>query len=307
MRFLIAGGSGFLGRAWTADLEAHDHQVTWLVRGEPRAPHQVRWDPYAGELDRDVIESADVVANLAGAPLAHWPWTASYRKTFRDSRVVTTKVLAEAVAASDRKPAFLCQNGVNGYGDRGAEVVDEQTPTDGESFMAEVCREWEAATEPAAAAGARVVVMRSGVVLDRAGGALRLMRLAFSTGLGGRLGSGEQYLPALTLHDWLGAASFLAYESRARGVYNLSGPEPSTNAEFTEALGRALHRPTVVPVPAWPLRKVAAVPAGAMLESLRIEPHRLLDEGFAFAHDDVDSRVRAALEGYRPVTPRAPS
>jgi hypothetical protein len=307
MRFVIAGASGFLGQAWTEQLKAHDHEVVQLVRREPTGPHQVRWDPYSGDIDPAVVESADVVANLAGAPLAHWPWTKSYRRTFRDSRVVTTRVLAGAIAASDRKPAFLCQNGINGYGDRGAQVVDEQTPTDGTSFMAEVCRLWEAATEPAAAAGARVVVLRSGVVLDRSGGALRLMRLGFATGLGGRVGSGEQYLPTITLHDWLGAASFLAYRTGAHGVYNLSGPEPSTNAEFTKVLGRAIHRPTVIPVPAWPLRKLAEVPAVALLESVRVEPHRLLEEGYAFAHDDVEARVQAALVGYRPITPRAPS
>lgn len=307
MRFVIAGGTGFLGRAWTAHLQAHDHEVVWLVRGEPGAPHEVRWDPYSGQLDREVVEDADVVASLTGAPLTHWPWTASYRGTFRDSRVVTTEVLARAVAESDRKPALLCQNGINGYGDRGADVVDEETPTDGDTFMAEVCRLWEAATAPAAAAGARVVVMRSGVVLDRSGGALRLMRLAFLTGLGGRVGTGEQYLPAITLQDWLGAASFLAYSEQPRGAYNVSGPDPSTNAEFTEALGRALHRPTVVPVPAWPLRKIAGVPADVLLESVRVEPRRLQDEGYAFAHSDVEGRVRAALEGYRPVTRRAPT
>lgn len=307
MRFVIAGGTGFLGQAWTADLRAHDHEVVWLVRREARGPHQVQWDPYAGQLDREVVESADVVVNLAGAPLAHWPWTDSYRRTFRDSRVTTTRVLAEAVARSERKPAFLCQNGSDAYGDHGSEVITEQTPTTTETFMGGICREWEAATQPAADAGARVVVMRTGVVLDRSGGALRLMRPAFLTGLGGRIGSGDQYLPTITLHDWLGAASFLAFDSEARGAYNLTGPDPSTNAEFTEALGRALHRPTRIPVPAWPLRKLAAVPASALLGSVRAEPSRLLEEGYAFAHCDVEDRVRAALAGYRPVTPRAPS
>ncbi len=302
MRFVIAGASGFLGQAWSAHLRAQGHDVVELVRSDPRDPHQVRWDPYGSGVDQAVVDDADIVANLAGAPLAHWPWTRSYRRTFRDSRVITTRVLAQAVATSDRLPGFLCQNGINAYGDRGTEVVTEDTPSDGRSFMAEVCREWEAATAPAVEAGARVVVLRSGVVLDRSGGALPLMRLGFLTGLGGRIGPGTQYLPAITLQDWLGAASYLAYDAGARGAYNLSGPDPVTNAEFTEVLGRALHRPTRIPVPAWPLRKLADVPSGVLLESVRVEPQRLMEEGFAFAHLDVADRVRAALEGYRPVS-----
>ena len=307
MRFVIAGGTGFLGRAWTADLQARDHEVVWLVRRAPEGPHEVRWDPYAGDLDPSVVESADVVANLAGAPLAHWPWTESYKRTFRDSRVVTTQVLADAVARSERKPALLAQNGISAYGDRGTEVITEETPTDADTFIGQVARDWEAATTSAADAGARVVVMRSGVVLDRSGGALRLMLRAFKAGVGGRVGSGEQYFATISLHDWLGAASFLAYGEQARGVYNLTGPDPATNAEFTRALGAAVNRPTIVRVPSLPLRTLGREAAGELLASARVEPHRLLDEGYAFAHVDIDSRLRAALEGYRPFTPRAPS
>ncbi len=307
MRFVIAGASGFLGQAWARHLRSHGNDVVELVRRDPQGPHQVRWDPYGDGVDAEVIEGADVVANLAGAPLAHWPWTPSYRRTFLDSRIVTTRVLAEAVAEAGNQPALLCQNGINGYGDRGAEIVTEQTPTDGDTFMGEVCRQWEAAAEPAVRAGARVVVMRSGVILDRSGGAMRLMRLGFLTGLGGRVGDGRQYLPAITLHDWLGAATYLAHDAEARGAYNLSGPEPATNAEFTQVLAARLHRPAKIPVPARPLRMIAGVPAGVLLESVRVEPHRLLEDGYAFAHVDVEGRVRAALEGYRPFTPRAPS
>lgn len=307
MRFVIAGATGFLGRAWTAHLEAHGHEVVRLVRREPQGPQEVRWDPYAGDLDRSVVESADAVANLAGAPLAHWPWTEGYRRTFRDSRVVTTRVLADAVAGSERKPAFLAQNGVAGYGDRADAVVTETTPTDADTFIGQVSRDWEDATSPAADAGARVVVMRTGVVLDRAGGALRLMLPAFKAGLGGRIGPGTQYFPTITLQDWLGAATYLAYDDALRGAYNLSGPDASTNDEFTRALGAALRRPTAVPVPGWPLRRLGGVAGAELLASCRVEPKRLLEAGYAFAHDDVDGRVRAALAGYRPITPRSPS
>lgn len=307
MRFVIAGASGFLGQAWSAHLRAHDHEVVELVRGDPQGPRQVSWDPYGKGVDQAVVDSADVVTNLAGAPLAHWPWTQSYRRTFRDSRVVTTRVLAEAVARSERPPVLIAQNGVAPYGDRGDEVITEETPTDADTFIAQVSRDWESATAPAAQAGARVVVMRTGVVLDRSGGALRAMLPAFRLGVAGRIGPGTQYFPAITLQDWLGAATHLAYSDQLSGAFNLTGPDPSTNAEFTRALGRALHRPTAVRVPAWPLRRLAEVPAGELLASARVEPRRLLEDGYAFAHLDVDDRVRAALAGYRPISPGSPS
>jgi uncharacterized protein (TIGR01777 family) len=299
MRFVIAGASGFLGRAWASYLSAHDHEVVRLVRSEPSAPDEVRWDPYTGTLDRSVVESADVVANLAGAPLAHWPWTESYKRTFLDSRVVTTRVLAEAVGTSERKPIFVAQNGVAGYGDRGAEVITEETPTDADTFIADVTRRWEAATEPAVEAGARTVVLRTGVVLDRSGGALKAMLPAFKAGVGGPIGSGKQYFATISLQDWLHAASVLSYDEGASGAYNLVGPDTTTNAEYTRELGKALHRPTFLRVPALPLRMAGGVAGGELLASARVEPRRLLESGYAFAHTDVADRIRAALEGFR--------
>ncbi|GAA1936663.1 TIGR01777 family oxidoreductase [Nocardioides marmoribigeumensis] len=299
MRFLLAGASGFLGRAWASYLTSHDHEVVRLVRSEPSSAEEARWDPYAGTLDRGLVESADVVANLAGAPLAHWPWTESYKRTFLDSRVVTTRVLAEAVASSDRKPVLLAQNGVAGYGDRGAEVITEDTPFDGDTFIADVSRRWQAAADPAVEAGARVVVLRTGVVLDRSGGALKAMLPAFKAGVGGPIGNGKQYFATISLEDWLHAASSLAHDDSASGAYNLVGPDTSTNAEYTRELGRALHRPTFFRVPAAPLRAAGGVAGGELLSSARVEPRRLLDSGFAFAHADVADRVRAALEGFR--------
>jgi uncharacterized protein (TIGR01777 family) len=299
MRFVLAGASGFLGRAWASFLAAHDHDVVRLVRSEPSSTDEVRWDPYTATLDRGVVGAADVVANLAGAPLAHWPWTESYKRTFLDSRVVTTRVLAEAVAASDRKPVLLAQNGVAGYGDRGAEVITEATPTDAETFIADVTRRWEDASRPAAESGARVVVLRTGVVLDRNGGALKAMLPAFKAGVGGPIGNGKQYFATISLQDWLHAASGLAYDESASGAYNLVGPDTSTNAEFTKELGRALHRPTLLRVPALPLKLGGGVAGGELLASARVEPRRLLESGYAFAHTDVTDRIRAALEGFR--------
>ena len=291
MRFLIAGASGFLGTAWRDHLARKGHEVVRLVRGEALSADESHWDPYAGQVDRDQVERADVVANLAGAPLAHWPWTSSYQQTFRASRVETTRTLAEAVAKSDRKPAFVVQNGIAGYGDRGGEVLTEESATDADTFMGQVTRDWQAATRAADEAGARVVVLRTAVVLD----SLKPLFLAFKAGLGGPIGSGEQYFSTISLTDWLRAATYVSTHDDARGVYNLSAPEQTTNAEFGKRLGKALHRPSVVPVPPFVLNTLAGTVSSELLNSTRVKPARLLDEGFTFEHPTLDDRIGAAL------------
>lgn len=295
MRLVLAGGSGFLGTAWRDHLAREGHEVVRLVRGEALSASESHWDPYAGVVDRAVIEDADVVATLSGAPLAHWPWTAAYRRTFTDSRVTTTRTLAEAVASSDRKPALLAQNGIAGYGDRGDRVLTEAEPTDAETFMGGVTRAWEAATEPAAGAGARVVVLRTSVVLDRHGGPVRLLLPVFRAGLGGPIGSGEQYLSTISLADWVRAATHLAEHDGSRGAYNVSAPNPTTNAAFGRLLGRMLRRPAVVPVPGFVLDTLAGTVSSELLNSTRVEPARLLAEGFTFDHPTLDARLAAAL------------
>jgi uncharacterized protein (TIGR01777 family) len=295
MLVVIAGASGFLGTAWRDHLAREGHEVVRLVRGEALAPSESHWDPYAGQVDRDVIESADVVANLAGAPLAHWPWTESYKRTFVDSRVATTRTLAQAVAASERKPAFLAQSGISGYGDRGDVRLTEDEPTDADTFMGDVARQWEAATRPAAGGGVRLVVMRTSVLLDRRGGALKLMLPAFKVGLGGPIGSGDQYLSTISLRDWVRAASHLASSEASTGVYNVSAPNAATNADLGRALGRILHRPSAVKVPAFVLDTLAGTVSSELLSSTRVEPARLLAEGFRFDHPSLDERLAAAL------------
>ena len=295
MKVVMAGASGLLGTAWRDHLARQGHEVVRLVRGEAMSAYESHWDPYAGQVDPAVIENADVVTNLAGAPLAHWPWTESYKRTFVDSRVATTRTLAEAIAASDRKPAFLAQNGVAGYGDQGDVPLTEESATDADSFMGGVTREWQAAADPAAQAGARVVVMRTSVIVDRRGGALKPLLLVFKAGLGGPVGSGDQYFSTISLPDWCRAATFLAERDSTRGVYNLSAPQPTTNAEFTRELARMLHRPAVIPVPAWPIRSLAGTVSSELLGSTRVEPARLLEEGFVFEHPTLNSRLAAAL------------
>jgi uncharacterized protein len=291
----MAGASGLLGTAWRDHLAREGHEVVRLVRGEAMSAYESHWDPYAGQLDPAVVESADVVANLAGAPLAHWPWTEAYKRTFVDSRVATTRTLAEAIAKSARKPAFLAQNGVAGYGDQGDVPVTEESASDADTFMGEVTRVWQDAAGPASDAGARVAVMRTSVVLDRRGGALKPLLLVFKAGLGGPVGSGDQYFSTISMRDWVRAATYLATTDTARGVYNLSAPQPTTNAEFTRELARMLHRPAVVPVPAWPIRKVVGTVSSELLGSTRVEPARLLAEGFEFEHPTLNSRLAAAL------------
>lgn len=307
MRIVVAGASGFLGAAWTAALREQGHEVVTLVRRDPSGAHEHRWDPYAEDparaVDVGLVASADVVANLAGAPLAHWPWTDAYKKTFVDSRVVTTRVLAQAVArvaeaaagTGRRGPLLVAQNGISSYRDLDGEPVTEDSPTDREAFIADVTRQWQAATDPAVAAGARVVVLRTGVVLDRSGGALHSMLPAFKLGLGGPFGSGKQHFATITLADWVAAATRLATDGRSAGVYNLVGPGTTSQKEFARELGRQLRRPAVVRVPAFPLRKVGGVAGGELLASARVEPRRLLDEGFAFTHADLPSRIAGAL------------
>lgn len=295
MRLVLAGASGFLGTAWRDHLAREGHEVVRLVRGEALSVGESHWDPYAGRVDRSVIEDADVVVNLAGAALAHWPWTSTYKQTFVTSRVETTRTLAQAVATSDRKPAFLAQNGIAGYGDRGDVALVEDSAFDADTFMGRVTRDWQAATRPAVDAGARVVVMRTGVILDRRGGALKPLLLLFKAGLGGPVGGGQQYFSTISMRDWLRAVTHLATHDDSVGVYNVTGPEPTTNAEFGKELARMLHRPAVVPTPAWPIRKVVGDVSSELLNSTRVQPARLLEEGFEFLDPTVTARLAAAL------------
>jgi uncharacterized protein (TIGR01777 family) len=298
MRFLIAGSSGFLGQALRNHLAQEGHHVVRLVRGEAVSEQESRWDPYRGVLDQQVVENADVVVNLAGASFVKWPLTAAYKQTFRDSRVVTTQTLAEAIAKSDRRPAFLAQNGTSYYGDRGEEVLTEKSPAGNDgTFLNGITKEWQAATTPASDAGARVCVMRTSAVLHRRGGAFRPLHLIFKAGVGGPAGDGRQYFSTISLTDWLRAATFLATHAESGGAYNMSGPNPTTNAEFAEALGRMLHRPAKVRVPAYPLRKLFPELSPELLGSVRAEPARLIEEGFVFEHPTVNTRLAAALTG----------
>lgn len=289
MRWVIAGSSGFLGQALAGDLGQHGHQVVRLVRREPSGPGQSQWDPARGVVDKQVLADADVVVNLSGASVGRVPWTASYRRKIRESRTTTTGTLADALAelgGSNR--VFVSMSAIGYYGkDRPIHAIDEHTAP-GSGFLPETVQLWEECTRPAERAGVRVIVLRTGVVLGHGGGVYPLMSLPFRFGLGARFGSGRQYMGMIGLTDWLRAVRFLVGREACVGPYNLTLPQPPTNAEFTKALGRALHRPAVLAVPAVVLRTVLGGFSDELLGSARIFPRRITESGFEFESPDVE-------------------
>jgi uncharacterized protein len=296
VRYVIAGSSGFLGAALRARLADSGHEVVRLVRRPAQSASESTWDPYAGSVDRDVVASADVVVNLAGAPYVHWPWTRSYKRQLRESRLRTTDTLARAIADSAPTPVFVVASGVTRYGvDRGDEVLTEDSRDGDGAFLAAVVRAWEAAADPARAAGARVIHVRTGAAIDRSGATVKAMWLPFWLGIAGRVGSGRQYFPVISLTDWLRAFDFLVEHDDAEGAYNFTGPNPPTNAEFTRALAAAMHRPAVMWAPAFAIRAALGGLADVVLGSLRALPKRLVDAGFEHEHRDVDAIVAAGL------------
>lgn len=297
MRILLAGASGFLGTSLREQFAREGHEVVRLVRGEPLSPDESRWDPRSGYVDPEVIEAVDVVINVAGSSFVRWPFTEKVRQDFLDSRAGTTRVLAEAIARSDRKPAFLSQSGTDFYGDHGDEVVTEDTPgSDDGTFLNSVTKPWEAAALPASEAGARVCLMRTSFVLDRRGGFFRPLLWAFRVGLGGPAGSGKQWAPTISLNDWVRAVAFLAADDSCSGPYNLTGPGATTNEEFMKTIGRLVRRPAVLRLPARPMKLVVPEMAPLLLGSIRAEPERLLAAGFVFEQPTIEDRVRWTLE-----------
>lgn len=295
MRVVIAGASGFLGTHLTDHLRVHGHEVTALVRREPTSAHESRWDPDAGEVDASVVSRADAVVNLAGATIASNPHARSWATEVLDSRVTTTRLLAETIAATERPPAFLAGNGIGYYGDHGAAPVTEESESLGDAFLTRVTREWEAATEPARAAGARVCLLRTAPVMDRTSPPLKPLRLLFLAGGGARLGSGEQHMPMISLRDWVGAVSYLIESRDVSGAFNLCCPRTPTNAEFTDALASALHRKAFLAVPSAVMKVAAGDLAPELLASVNARPAALERAGYDFEDEDVREVLAAAL------------
>jgi len=299
MKIAVTGSHGLIARALIPRLEQSGHTVVRLVREGSAAPGggQVGWDPAAGRLDRSALAGIGAVVHLAGAGIGDRRWSASRKALIVDSRVDGTRLLADALATLDGpRPTLLAASAIGIYGDRGEEELSERSPA-GTGFLADVCCRWEEATAAAAAAGCRVVNLRSGVVLARKGGLLGRTLPLFRLGLGGRLGSGRQYLSWITLADEVAALNHLLAHDDISGPVNLTAPEPVTNAEFTRALGRALHRPAVLAVPGVALRTVLGreMADEMVLAGQRVRPGVLGATGFQFAHPSIDEALAAVL------------
>jgi uncharacterized protein (TIGR01777 family) len=294
-RVLVTGASGLIGSALVPALRARGHEVRTLSR-RPRGPGAHHWDPERGEIDTAALEGIDAVVQLAGESIGARRWNAAWKARIRESRVAGTRFLGTRLARLAPRPALLLNASALGiYGDRGDEELTEGSAP-GAGFLADVCRDWEGATAEAEAAGARVVLLRIGVVLSMAGGALPRMLPPFRLGLGGRLGSGRQYMSWISLDDLVAAAIWILERPSLRGAIHACAPAPVTNAEFTRALGRVLGRPASLAVPPFALRLLIGEFADAgLLSSQRAVPARLLASGFDFRHPDIDGALRHAL------------
>lgn len=296
MKFVISGATGLIGTALAARVARGGHEIVPLVRRPPRpGEHAIRWDPAAGTIDRAALEGCDVVVQLAGESVLG-RWTPAKKRRIRESRVAGTRLVSEAIAGLARRPrVLLAASAVGYYGDRGAEELTEVSAP-GTDFLAQVARDWEAATAPAARAGVRVVNLRFGIVLSAAGGALAKMLPAFRLGLGGPIGKGAQYFSWVALDDVLGAMLHALATESVAGPVNVTAPHAVTNLDFARALGRVLGRPAVLPVPPFALRLAFGAEAAAtMRSSQRVRPARLLASGFQFRFAELEPALRHLL------------
>lgn len=295
MRVVIAGSSGLIGTALVSHLRENGHEVLRLVRRSPKAPDERGWDPPAGHLQPDALDGADAVVNLGGVGIGDKRWTGAYKQELRDSRMIPTDVLARAVAERG-VPVMVSGSAVGWYGDTGSMAVDESARP-GSGFLADLCRDWEAATAPADDAGARVVHLRTGLVLSHAGGMMGRIRPIFRLGGGGRLGSGQQYWPWITLDDHVSAVRHALEQDTVRGPLNATAPEPVTNTVFTRVLAEQMGRPAALPVPAFALRLALGEFADeGVLVSQRVLPGVLEHTGFAFRHAALPEALAAVLD-----------
>lgn len=303
MKVVISGASGLVGQAAMRFLGGQGHEVLRLVR-RTAGPGEISWDPTRRTIDRARLEDVDAVLHLAGDNIATGRWTKAKKQRIRESRVAGTALLAEALIGLQRPPRVLISaSAVGYYGHRGDDVLDESSPP-GTGFLAGVCRDWEAATQPAAATGLRVVHLRLGVVLSGAGGTLARLLPLFRWGLGGVLGSGRQWMSWITAADLLRIIGRALSDESMAGPINAVAPQPVTNRQFTQILARVLHRPAVLPAPALALRLLLGEMADELLlASTRVLPRRLQSSSYTFADAELEPALRRTLAGSRGIGP----
>lgn len=295
MKIIISGASGLIGKPLVESLRSKNHQVIQLVRRVAKA-NESQWNPATGQIDAAVIDGADAVIHLSGAGIGDRRWTTKYKQELLDSRTKTTSLLATTIAKAVKKPSvFLSGSAIGIYGPRGDEELNESS-THGESFLAEICKQWEAAAKPSVDAGVRTVFLRTGIVLSSRGGALKKQLPLFKFGLGGKFGSGKQWQSWISIDDEISAIEYLL-TANLSGAVNLTAPTPVTSAEFTKSLARVLKRPAFLPIPKFgPKLLLGSELADALLfTGQRVMPVELQKSGFKFQHPSIEVALRALL------------
>jgi hypothetical protein len=296
MKIVISGASGLIGKSLVSQLQQHGHDVVRLVRRAANTG-EIMWDPKAGVLDSSALEGTDAVIHLSGAGIGDKRWTSSYKREILESRTITTSLIANTIAKMNRKPSvFLSGSAIGIYGPRGDEQLNEVS-TDGTSFLADVCKQWEDAAKPASDAGIRTVLLRTGIVLTTKGGALKKQLPLFQLGLGGKFGNGKQWQSWISIDDEVGAIEHLL-TANVSGAVNLTAPNPVTNAEFTSTLARVVKRPAFLPIPPFAPK---AILGGELADALlftgqRVIPAALNASGYQFVHPTLEVALRALLK-----------
>ncbi len=296
MKIIISGASGLIGKQLIAQLQNHGHEVVRLVR-RAASTGEVMWDPKAGVLSAADLEGADAVIHLSGASIGDKRWTTSYKREILESRTITSNLLATTIAEMSRKPSvFLSGSAIGIYGPRGDEQLTEVS-TNGTSFLADVCEQWERAAKPASDAGVRTVLLRTGIVLSTKGGALKKQLPLFKLGLGGKFGNGKQWQSWISIDDEIGAIEYLL-TANVSGAVNLTAPNPVTNAEFTSTLARVVKRFAILPIPPFaPKALLGSELADALLfTGQRVIPAALNASGYQFVHPTLEVAMRALLK-----------
>jgi len=299
MRILITGASGLIGKALRPSLEPKGYELILASRREPKDPQHVQWNPDTGFAEPDLsrLEGLDAVIHLAGENVSGLRWTEEKKKAIRDSRVFGTRSLIETFDKLKAKPkAFISGSAIGFYGDRGDEVMTESSAP-GKTYLSEVCKEWEAESRRAEDMGIRTVLLRTGIVLSKDGGALATMMTPFKLGVGGVVGSGKQWMSWISLDDVVGMINFALENESVRGAVNVVAPNPVTNEEFTKTLGSVLYRPTFLPLPEFAVHMVFGEMGDALLlDSTRVIPKRLQDNGYEFRFTDLKPALEHAVK-----------